>query len=119
MASVLGEDGPAGHLLPTVWPIPSGYRLARLLTAGRSRLDAQERMFVSHLLSAEPALDAAVAWARRLNRLLRCKATESLDEVLAAATGTLFARFAASLRRDFDVISAALVLPWTTSPVEG
>jgi transposase len=32
---------------------------------------------------------------------------------------TLFARFAASLRRDFDAISAALVTPWTTSPVEG
>ena len=39
--------------------------------------------------------------------------------MLAAATGTLFARFAASLRRDFDAINAALVLPWTTSPVEG
>ena len=116
---VLGRDGPEGHPLPPVWPVPSGYRLARLLTAGRSRLDVQERMFVSHLLSTEPALDAAVAWARRLNRLLRRKATESLDEVLAAATGTLFARFAASLRRDFDAISAALVLPWTTSPVEG
>ena len=36
-----------------------------------------------------------------------------------AATGTLFARFAPSLRRDFDAINAALVLPWTTSPVEG
>jgi len=44
---------------------------------------------------------------------------ESLDEVLAAATGTLFARFAASLRRNFDPINPALVLPWTTSPVEG
>ena len=44
---------------------------------------------------------------------------ESLDEVLAAATGMLVARFAASLRRDFDAINAALVLPWTTSPVEG
>ena len=53
------------------------------------------------------------------NKLLRRRAVESLDEVLAAATGTLFARFAASLRRDFEAISAALVLPWTTSPVEG
>jgi transposase len=39
--------------------------------------------------------------------------------VLAAAVGTLFARFAASLRRDFDTISAALATPWTTNPVEG
>ena len=117
--AVLGNDGSEGHPLPPVWPVPGGYRLARLLTTGRSRLDAEERMFVSHLLAAEPALNAAVAWARRLGRLLRRRAVESLDEVLAAAAGTLFARFAESLRRDFDAISAALVLPWTTSPVEG
>ncbi len=45
--------------------------------------------------------------------------TTPWDTTLAAATGTLFTRFAESLRRDFDAISAALVLPWTTSPVEG
>lgn len=116
---VLGRDGPEGHPLPPVWPVPSGYRLARLLTTSRSRLDAEERLFVSHLLGAEPALDVAVTWARRLNKLLRRRASEGLEEVLAAATGTLFARFAESLRRDFNAISAALVLPWTTSPVEG
>lgn len=57
------------------------------------------------------ALDVAVAWAKRLNRLLRRRAVESLDEVLAAAPGRLFCRFAANLRRDLDAISAALVLP--------
>ena len=31
----------------------------------------------------------------------------------------MLARFAASLRRDFEAINAALELPWTTSPVEG
>lgn len=75
-------------------------------------------MFVPYLLTTEPALDAAVAWARRLDRPLRRKAVEGPDEVLAAATGTLFTRFAASLRRDFDAINVALVLPWTTSLVE-
>ena len=105
--------------MPPVWPVPTGYRLARLLTTSRSRMNADERMFISHLLTEEPALDAAVTWAKRLKKLLRRRTIESLDEVLAAATGTLFARFAASLRRDFDAINAALVLPWTTSPVEG
>ncbi len=57
--------------------------------------------------------------ARRLNKLLRRRIVEILDAVLAAATGTLFARFAMSLRWDFGAINAALVLPWTTSPVEG
>ena len=113
------EDGGVGGPLPPVWPVPSGYRLARLLTTSRSHLNAEERMFVRHLLADEPALDAAVSWARRLGRLLRRRTVESLDDVLTAATGTLLARFAASLRRDVDAISAALVLPWTTSPVEG
>jgi transposase len=113
------QDGSVGQPLPPIWPVPTGYRLARLLTASRSRLNAEEWMFVSHLLAEEPALDAAITWAKRLNKLLRRRAVESLDDVLAAAAGTLFARFAASLRRDFDAISAALVTPWTTSPVEG
>lgn len=85
----------------------------------RARLDAAERMFVSCLLEAEPALDTAVNWAKRLNKLLQRRAPDDLDEVLAAAAGTLFGKFAASLRRDFEAISAALELPWTTSPVEG
>jgi len=75
--------------------------------------------FVSRLLDAEPALDTAINWAKRLSKLLQRPAPDDLDEVLAAATGTLFVKFAASLRCDFEAISAALVLPWTTSPVEG
>nr|WP_284948287.1 ISL3 family transposase [Acidisoma sp. PAMC 29798] len=114
-----GRDGSVGQFLPPVWPVPTGYRLARLLTTSRSRMNAEERMFISHLLAEEPALAAAVTWAKRLNRLLRRRTAESLNQVLAAASGTLFARFAASMRRDFDAINAALVLPWTTSPVEG
>ncbi len=99
--------------------MPRGYRLARLLMASRSRLDAEEKLFISRLLAAEPQLDAAINWARRLNKLLRRRTVDSLDDVLAAAGQTLFRRFAASLRRDFDAINAALVTPWTTSPVEG
>ena len=79
----------------------------------------EERIFVTRLLADEPGLCTAVTWAKRLTRLLRHRATESLDEVLTAGADTLLARFAASLRRDFQAINAALSLPWTTSPVEG
>jgi transposase len=105
--------------LPPVWPIPSGYRLARLLMTSRSRLDGEERIFIGRLLDDEPALGVAVTWAKRLNKLLRRRVVDDLDDVLFAAAGTLLSKFAASLRRDFDAINAALVLPWTTSPVEG
>ena len=116
---IAGVSGSVGHLLAPVWPVPSGYRLARLLMASPSRLNAEERLFISRLLSDEPQLAAAISWAKRLNKLLRRRTVDSLDDVLAAAAHTLFGRFAASLRRDFDAINAALVMPWTTSPVEG
>lgn len=84
-----------------------------------STLNAENDLFRTHLLDDEPTLHTAVAWALRLDALLRRKVTGDLGEVLAAAEGTLFERFAAGLRRDFTAISAALELPWTTSPVEG
>jgi transposase len=94
--------------LPPVWAIPSGYRLARFLMTSRSRLDAEERVFITQKLDAEPALDAAATWAKRLNKLLQRRAVDNLDEVLAAAAGTLFGKFATSLKRDFNAINAAL-----------
>jgi len=112
-------DGLAIASLPPVWPVPRGYRLARLLMSDTATLKAEDDLFRSRLLNDAPALAAAVAWARRLSALLRRKVTGDLDEILTAAQDTLLARFAAGLRRDFNAVSAALVLPWTTSPVEG
>ena len=99
--------------------MPGGYRLASLLTSDPTRLTPEEQLFVTRLLSEEPALNIAVTWAKRMNTLLRRKSEESLDEVLDAARGTLLGRFAAGLHRDFAAIRAAIDLPWTTSPVEG
>ena len=84
-----------------------------------STLKAEDHLFRTRLLEDEPALGTAVAWALRLNALLRRKVTGDLAQVLAAAENTFLARFAAGLHRDFAAISAALELPWTTSPVEG
>ncbi len=104
---------------PPTWPAPKGFRLARLLMTDVSGLSVEEALFVTRLLDAEPGLGIAIEWAKRLNALLRRKVAEKLDDVLAAATGTMLGRFAAGLRRDFGAINAALELPWTTSPVEG
>ena len=60
----------------------------------------------------------AITVAKRLNALLRRKASESLSAVLDAADRTL-KEFAAGFCRDIGAIQAALDLPWTTSPVEG
>ena len=104
---------------PPVWPVPKGFRLARLLTSDISRLSSEVSLFIARLTGDEPELGIALDWAKRLNALLRRKTVEKLDNVLNAAAGTMLGRFAAGLRRDFDAINAALELPWTTSPVEG
>ena len=113
------QDGSARASLPPAWPVPRGYPLARLLMADTTRLSAEDKLFRTRLLEDEPALGGAIAWAQRLNAMLRRKVAGDLDEILAAADGTMLARFAAGLRRDVGAISAALKLPWTTSPVEG
>lgn len=113
------QDGCAEESLPPAWPVPRGYRLARLLMAGNLGLSAEDKLFRLRMLEDEPALGVAIAWAKQLNALLRRQVTGNLDELLAAAASTMLARFAAGLRRDFDAINASLELPWTTSPVEG
>jgi transposase len=87
--------------------------------ADSSRLSNEDQLFRAQLLREEPRLDATIAWAQRLGAVLQRNATGDLDEIVAAGDGTMLERFAAGLRRDFAAISAALELPWTTSPVEG
>ena len=103
----------------SMWRPPSGHRVAHLLMAEADTLPSAERAFVTLLLAAAPELAQAIAVAKRLSRVLRCQSEEGLAEVLAAASGTPLAGFAAGLGKDRQAVQAALELPWTTSPVEG
>ena len=116
---VARQDRCARASPPPVWPVPSGYRLARLLMADPSKLNSEDGLFRTCLLEGEPALGDTIAWAQRLNAILQRKATGDLADIIAAGNDTLLDRFAAGLRRDFAAIGASLELPWTTSPVEG
>ena len=109
----------SGPPLPPAWPVPSGYGLAHLLMADRRTLNPEDSLFKCYLLAAEPALAAAIKWAKRMNRLLRRRGHDDLSQLLTDAAETPLARFAISLRRGYDAIHAAVTSPWTTSPVEG
>jgi transposase len=100
-------------------PAPSGPQLARLLMADPEVLPKAERSFVTHLLDQVPSMADAINVAKRLNAVLRRKASEGLSQILDAAGATSLKSFAESLRRDISAIQASLDLPWTTSPVEG
>jgi transposase len=101
------------------WELPSTRRTARLLTADPETLTAADQAFLTHLLEAAPEPAKAAAVAKRLSRLFRRESNERLTDILVAADKTLLAGVADSLRKDNSAVTAALNLPWTTSPVEG
>jgi transposase len=83
------QDGCASAELPAIWPVPRGYRLARLLMSDTLRLSTEDELFGVRLLEDEPALGAAITWAKRLNALLRRQVIADLDELLTAAEGQI------------------------------
>ncbi len=87
--------------------------------ADTDKLADGDRRLVVRLLADVPKLAGAMTVAKRLHCVLRKEADEPLQDVLAAAAGTLLVGFTANLSRDQDAVQAALDLPWTTSPVEG
>ncbi|MBV9747969.1 MAG: transposase, partial [Acetobacteraceae bacterium] len=101
------------------WPTPSKYRAAWLVVADPERLDATEQHFVDALLARSPELAGLVSLARRFSTMVRRQQAELLDGWLTAAKGSTLAGFADGIRRDLDAVHAALVVPWSTGPVEG
>ena len=101
------------------WPTPSKQRAAWLAVADLERLDAAEQCFVDALIACSPDLAVLVSLARRFNAMIRQQRAELLDGWLAAAKGSALAGFADGIRRDLDAVRSALMLPWSTGPVEG
>jgi transposase len=61
----------------------------------------------------------AAELAKRFDTMIKNREPGLLDDWLAAARSTELASFAQGLERDGDAVRAALVEPWSTSPVEG
>ena len=101
--------------LPPVWPVPHGFRLSRLLMSEPSTLKAEEDLFRSQLFEAEPELFVAVAWARRLNALLRRKETGDL-RVPGASPSDSETRVQTSRSRLKNIPNRNI---WTLSPTLG
>jgi transposase len=114
-------DPSATHQRPEAkaWAGPTIRRTGCMLMADETRLAANKRLFIGHLLTEAPRLGGAITVAKRLQRLRRHEKGDTLPAVLTAADETPFKNFAAGLRRHQDAVQAALDLPWTTSPVEG
>ncbi|MGN8120041.1 ISL3 family transposase [Labrys sp. 22185] len=101
------------------WRPPSPRQATRLLTALPDNLKTEDRAFVEALCSASSAIATATNLARRFQAMLTKREADLLTPWLADALDSPFASFARGLARDIDAVRAALVMPWSTGPVEG
>jgi transposase len=106
------------------WSPPSSRRCARLLTMPADQLADSERRFLAALAQTAPALVRAGEIATEFADLLRDRRDErdagpALDHWIADARSSELGSFARGLERDHAAVQAALVEPWSTSPVEG
>jgi transposase len=112
-----GED--AAGQGPSPPRVPSGRRLARLLTTEPEGLGPDDRRLAGLVRAAAPELAEAADLAVTFAGMVRDKDGSRLDGWLDAAAASGLAPFARGLRQDLPAVRAALALPWSTSPVEG
>ncbi len=105
------------------WPAPSSRRCAWLLTAPTATLDTAERLFLACLVETGPELvragELATAFAALVRKDTDRDKAAAFDAWMASARGTALDAFVRGIDRDRDAVLAALVEPWSTSPVEG
>lgn len=118
--ATLRGDGPArGRSAPTpVWRRPSPRRTVRLLLSAGERVGLDGR-FLSALVAAVPEIGRAVDEVRAFATLVRGRDREAFGPWLERCRGGPLRGLVEGLLRDRAAVEAALVLPWSTSPVEG
>jgi transposase len=110
---------------PIAWghaPAPSPRETAWLLRnadAKPAALSAEERAYVEALGSEAPALATARRLVTEFAAMLEHQDANALRPWLAAAGESELRAFAAGIRRDYDAVLAALLVPWSNGQVEG
>ena len=117
------RDGLSPPTSPSVrhprWKAPSSRQAVRLLTTSSEALCQGDARFVAAVRAASPIIAEAADLARRFHAILVGREAAEFELWLAQALGSAIASFARGLRRDIDAVRAALILPWSTGPVEG
>ena len=101
------------------WPTPSRHRAAWLVVADPDKVNATEQRFIDALIARSPVLEVVISLARTFSTMVRRQQAELLDGWLDAAKSSALAGFADGIRRDLAAVRSALLLPWSTGPVEG
>lgn len=101
---------------------PAVSRLAWLLVRDPDGLGDDDRALLGQLHAACPTAATAYPLLQEFVCMVKARSPERLDAWLAAAGACDvpdLVTFAEGLRREGDALRAALMLPWSTGPVEG
>ncbi len=93
-----------------------------LLLHPTDRLDSTQLRLREQLCRASDDVNRAFALAQSFAAMVRNRLVEQLDPWLSDASQCqikAFVNFAASLRRDYDAVKAALTYKWSNGQVEG
>lgn len=101
------------------WRPPSRRACAWLLSEDPVSFDEQAERFLHHLHEHAPQLSIAADLARRFAAMIRGDDDAGLDRWIEDALNSELASLAAGLHRDINAVRAAIIQPWSTSPVEG
>lgn len=101
------------------WRMPSSRQTVRLLTAEIDTLPASDRAFVNAVSSASLDVANAAELARRFQSMICNREVAALEPWLHDAANGPMSSFARGIRRDVEAVRAALMVPWSTGPVEG
>jgi transposase len=101
------------------WKALSSRRCVRLLTTAPEKLDANERRFIEHLGQTAPNLIQAATSANSFTTMVGDHHDTGFEAWLEAARASELRSFAEGIDRDGATVRAALIDPWSTSPVEG
>jgi transposase len=117
-------DAPAaepGSPLPRPRPLSPRQALWLLLRPAED-LTAEEGRMRARLVEGSEEIRAALALVESFRRMVRTRDRAALDPWLQAAEAAdapEMRGLAASLRRDYAAVDAALAHPWSSGPVEG
>ncbi len=112
-----------GEQVASPQPRPLSPRQATwLLLRDIPDLTGEERVLRARLLAGAPAVRLALTVVDAFRRMVRARDQEALDPWLEAAAASpvpTIRTFAASIRRDYAAVAAALEYPWSSGQVEG
>lgn len=112
----------AGHIPRAARKPPSVRRVVGWIMSDPARVDSDDQQRLDAILAVSAELTALVGHVRAFAVMMVHRRGRELEQWMAAVDADdlpALHSFVRGLRRDLDAVTAGLMLPWSSGPVEG